>query len=145
MTDDTVDHRGTGRRSFRGQALDGADFAGADLRGADFTGADLRSASFEEAELGVRPATGAVFLGLGMLFAIAAGTAIGWAVDGTTSRVSSDAWDEQAEGGSLVLILVILVAVVLWRGLDVALKVVMIAYPVLVVLNVAANLIWEEV
>jgi hypothetical protein len=145
MTDDTRDHRGTGQRSFRGEALEGADFAGADVRGADFSNADLRSASFGEAELGVRPAVGGVFLGLGMVFAVAAGAAIGWAVDGTTSRVSSDAWDEQAEGGTLVLILVILVAVILWRGLDVAIKVVVIAYPVLVVLNVAANLIWEEV
>jgi hypothetical protein len=66
-------------------------------------------------------------------------------VSGTTDRLSSDAWDEVAEGSSLVLILVILVAVIVWRGLDFALKVVAIAYPVLVVVNVVANLIWEEV
>jgi hypothetical protein len=145
MTDDTADRRGTGQRSFLGQALEGADFAGADVRGADFTGADLRSASFEEADLGVRPAIGVTFLALGMLLAVAAGATIGWAVNGTTSRLASDAWDEQAEGASLVLLLVIFVAVMLWRGIDVALKAVVIVYPVLLVLSVAANLIWEEV
>jgi hypothetical protein len=145
MTDDTADRRDTGQRSFLGQALEGADFAGADVRGADFTGADLRSASFEEADLGVRPAIGVTFLALGMLLAVAAGATIGWAVNGTTSRLASDAWDEQAEGASLVLLLVIFVAVMLWRGIDVALKAVVIVYPVLLVLSVAANLIWEEV
>jgi hypothetical protein len=145
MIDDTVGHRGTGRRSFCGQALEGADFAGADVRGADFTGADLRSASFEEADLGVRPAIGVTFLAVGMLLAVAAGATIGWAVNGTMSRLASDAWDEQAEGASLVLLLVIFVAVMLWRGIDVALKAVVIVYPVLLVLSVAANLIWEEV
>jgi hypothetical protein len=145
MTDERADQPDIDRRSFRGDPLEGADFAGADVRGADFSDADLRSASFRDADLGVRPAVGAVILGLGMVFAVAAGVAIGWAVNGTTDRLSADAWDERAEGGSLVLLLILLVALVLWRGLDAALKVVVIVYPVVVILNVAANLIWEEV
>jgi hypothetical protein len=141
MTDERADHP----RSFQGEALEGSDFTGSDLRSADFSNADLRSASFREAALGVRPAIGAVILGLGMVFAVAAGVAIGWAANGTTDRLSADAWDERAEGGSLILILILLVALILWRGLDTALKVVVVAYPVLIILNVAANLIWEEV
>jgi hypothetical protein len=111
----------------------------------DFSDTDLRSASFREALLGVRPGIGLVILGAALIVAVGAGAAIGWAVNGTTDRLSSDAWDEVAEGSTLVLIMVILVALILWRGLDFALRMVLIAYPVLLVLNVAANLIWEEV
>jgi hypothetical protein len=48
-------HRNLRNRSFRGQALQGADFSQSDLRGCDFTGAQLQQANFEQARLGYAP------------------------------------------------------------------------------------------
>ncbi len=132
-------------RSFRDQRLTSADFSSADLRGADFSRSVLHSATFRDARLGVRPVVGAVIVGLGAIFGIIAGIAIGWALNGTTERLGSQAWDERAEGGTLVLTLTILIVLIAWRGLAVALKAVLIAYPLLVLVNVVANWLWEDV
>lgn len=131
-------------RPYRGQSLEGADFTGRDVRGADFTGADLRSASFREAKVGVAPRVGAVMLGAGALVAIAAGVAIGWAVSELRERFSADEWDQAAEGGSLALTVLLLLALILWKGFDVAIRIVVVFYAVVVALNIAANLLWEE-
>jgi uncharacterized protein YjbI with pentapeptide repeats len=48
--------------SFRGRALEGADFGWEDLRGADFTGANLRSAHFRDARVGPKRWIGAAIL-----------------------------------------------------------------------------------
>lgn len=130
--------------SFRGQTLEGADFTGRDLRGADFTGADLRSASFREAEVGVAPRVAAAILGFGILIAIAAGTAIGWAVSQLRERFTADEWDQAVEGGSLGLTVLLLLALLLWRGFDFAIPLVVVFYVVVVAVNVVANLLWEE-
>jgi hypothetical protein len=144
MTDDDIGNRSVGE-SFRGRRLDGADFAGKDVRGADFTGASLRSANFRGAQLGVAPRVGVVMLGLAILAAIAAGIAIGWSVDQTRSRLSAERWDEIAEGGTLVMILVVLVALVFWRGFDFAIRIGAVVYALAVALNIVANFIWDEV
>ena len=133
------------RRSFRGVVLDGTDFAEEDLRGVDLSGASLRSASFRGARLGVRPWVGAALLGVALMIAVAAGAAIGWSVDGTRERLLSGAWDERAGAGTVAFLLVFLVALVFWRGFDLAVRVVAVAYVVLLVLNVVANAIWDEV
>jgi uncharacterized protein YjbI with pentapeptide repeats len=132
-------------RSFRGQSLEGADFSGKDLRGADFTGADLRSASFRDAKLGVAPRVGAVLFGLAILVAIAAGVGIGWAVNQIRDELSAEKWDEAAEGGSIGLILLVLVALILWRGFDFAIRISVVFYVVVLVVNIVANLLWDEV
>ena len=107
-----------------GQDLEGADFSGQDVRGVDFTEANLRSANFSDATLGVAPRVGVILLGIALLISVGAGVAIGWSVDGLRHRISADQWDEIAEGSSMAVILVVLVAVIIWRGFDLAFKVV---------------------
>jgi uncharacterized protein YjbI with pentapeptide repeats len=143
-SDDETEHRDD-RPGWRGRALQNADFAGADLRGADFTGADLTSASFRDAEIGVRPRVGVALLGGAMIVAICAGLAIGWAVSDTRGQFSADNWDEVAQGGTVTAVMVVLVVMMLWRGFDLAIKVVAVVYVALLVVNVIANLIWDEV
>ena len=131
--------------SHRGENLDGADFSGKDIRGVDYTGARLRSANFRDAELGVAPRVGVVFFAFAIMMSIAAGIAIGWGVSGLRNRISADKWDEVAEGGTMAGVLVILVLLIVWKGFDTAFIVVVVAYLALVVINVIANLIWDEI
>ena len=133
------------RKSFRGRALEGADFSGADLRGADFTGADLRSASFRNARAGSGRWASAVILSIAIAAAAAAGVLIGFAVEETNERLSSDDLDEVVVAGAVIVTLVVLVTVIFWRGFDMALKVAAVAYVALVAGTILANLIWEDV
>jgi hypothetical protein len=144
MTDGDIGSQPVGE-SFWGRSLDGADFAGMDVRGADFTEASLRSASFRDAQLGVAPRVGVVMLGLAILVTVAAGIAIGWSVDQTRNRISAEPWDEVAEGATIVVVLVVLVALVFWRGFDFAIRIGVIVYAVAVALNIVANFLWDEV
>ncbi len=130
--------------SFRGQELEGADFSGKDLRGVDFTGANLRSAKFTDAKIGVPPRVGVALLGLAILVAIACGVAIGWAFDEMRDRLTAEEWDQVAEGGSIGILLLLLLGLIFWKGFDVAIKVVAVVYVVLVVINVVGNLIADD-
>jgi hypothetical protein len=132
-------------RSFRGRSLEGADFSGADLRGTDFTGANLRSAKLTDAKVGVAPKVGVAVLSLGVLVAVTAGIVIGWSVEDTREQIAADEWDEVAGGVSIALVLVVLVGVTIWRGVDVAIRVAIVLWAVIAALNVMANVIWEEV
>ena len=144
MTDDDTSSPPDGP-SFRGRSLEGADFSGQDLRGADFTDADLRSANFREARFGVEPRVGIVMLGLALLASVGAGVAIGLVIDQTRDRLTAEQWDELAEGGSIGLILIVLVGLIFWRGFDVAVKVVAVLYVAVLAVNIVANLLWDEV
>lgn len=155
MTDGDTAPEGPDRRSFRGQRLDGADFTGQELEGADFSGTDvrgakfdganLRSASFRDASLGVRSAIGVALLGLALAVAILAGALIGWSLEDVGSRVTADEADEIAEGGSLVLLLVVLVGLILWKGFSTAIRLVIVVWVVLLAINIIANFFLEEV
>lgn len=131
-------------KSFRGQQLEGADFSGRDVRGSDFTGANLSSANFTNAKIGVPARVGAMVLGLAILLAIGCGVAIGWAVDEMRTRLTADEWDQVAEGGSIGLTFLLLLGLIIWKGFDVALRVVAVVYLVLVAINVVANLIADD-
>jgi uncharacterized protein YjbI with pentapeptide repeats len=144
MTDDDIPDKPSGR-SFRGQSLEGADFSGKDVRGTDFTGADLRSARFREVKLGVAPKVGALFLGIAMLITIAAGVAIGWVVDEIRVQMNGDRWDEAASGGSLIFVLLVFVGLIVWRGFDTAVKVIVVVYLVVLAGNIIANFVWDDV
>jgi hypothetical protein len=144
MTEDDTTGQFVGP-SYQGRSLDNADFSAEDLRGADFTGANLRSANFRDAKFGVAPRVGVVLLGLAILASIAAGAAIGWAVTGTFDQLNSDSWDEVAAGGSIGFLIISLVVVIFWRGFDTAIKLVGGLYLIVLVVNIVANLIWEEV
>ncbi|MGI9613551.1 MAG: pentapeptide repeat-containing protein, partial [Acidimicrobiales bacterium] len=136
---------GDPERSYRGRSLEHADFSGTDLRGVDFSDASLRSASFRNATFGVAPRVGIVMLAIAVVAAIVAGFVIGLAVAETRDQLSAAEWDEVAGGGTIGLVLIMLIALIFWRGFDVALKVVAIVYPVILVLNIVANLVWDEV
>ena len=143
MTDDDTDKL-TGR-SFRGRSLEETDFSGKDVRGTDFTAADLRLANFRDAVLGVPPGVGAVILGIAMLISIATGMAIGWMVDEVRGQMNASEWDEAAAGSSLIALLLVFVAIILWRGFDTAIKAIVGLYLLVLAGNVIANFIWEEV
>ena len=155
MTDDRPAHGGRDGQSFSGQRLDGADFSGqqlegadfiaTDVRGASFDGANLRSASFHDAKLGVRPAIGVALLGLALAIAAISGLLIGWSLDDARSRLSADEFDQVAEGGSVILILVVLVVLIVWRGFSTAIRLVVVVYVVLLAINIIANFFLEEV
>jgi len=149
MTDDDISDEPGGQsfrgQSLRGQSLEGADFSGKDVRGADFTGADLRSASFRDSNFGVAPKVGAVVLGIAMLITIAAGVAIGWVVDEIRVQVYGDRWDEAASGASLIFVLLAFVAIIVWRGFDTAIKVIVVVYLMVLAGNLIANLIWDDI
>jgi len=131
-------------QSFRGQDLEGADFTGKDLRGADFTNSNLRSASFRDSKIGVAPRVGVAILGISVLVALIAGVAIGWGVNEVRTRFNSDEWDQVAEGGSLGLTILVLLALIFWKGFDFAMKVIVVFYAVVVAINIVANLVWDE-
>jgi len=130
--------------SFRGQDLQGVDFSGKDLRGADFTGADLRFACFRESKIGVAPRIGGPILGVSLLAAFLAGVAIGWGVNQIRKRFSADEWDQVAEGVTLGLTVLVLLGLILWKGFDFAIRVIVVFYAVVVAINVVANLVWDE-
>jgi len=98
---------------FRGQALHGSDLSNANRRGVDFTSADLQSASFRDARVGALPWISAAIPGAAMVAAVGACVLIGLSVEGTTSRLSSDEKDQAVVGGTAIVRLVVLVAVIL--------------------------------
>lgn len=132
-------------QSFRGRSLEGADFGRADVRGADFTNADLRSASFRDARVGSVPWIRTVVLSLAIAAAVGAGVLIGLAVEGTYERLSSDDLDQVLVAGVVIVIVIVLVGIVLWRGFDPALVAAAGLYLALVAGTIVANLIWEDV
>jgi uncharacterized protein YjbI with pentapeptide repeats len=132
-------------QSFRGRALEGADFGETDVRGADFTGANLRSANFRDARVGPKLWIGAAILSTAIAAAVGAGVLIGLAVEGTRERLSSGNLDEAVVAGVVIVTVVVLVAVILFRGFDVALKIAAVVYVGLVAGTIMANLIWEDV
>ena len=93
---------------------------------------------------GCPPRVGAVILGVALLAAIACGLAIGWAVNQVRDRFTSDEWDQVTEGASLGFTLLLLVGLIVWKGFDVAIKVVAVVYVALVAILVVANLIADD-
>jgi hypothetical protein len=80
-----------------------------------------------------------------MAAAAGAGVLIGLAVGGTRERLFSGNPDEVMVAGVVIATLIILVAMVLWRGFGMAFKVAAIVYVGLVAGTMIANLIWEDV
>lgn len=143
MTDDEIPDRPIGH-SFRGGALAGADFSGRDVRGADFTGANLRSAVFRDAKFGVAPKVGAVLFGFALLVTVGLGVVIGLMVDEIRTQLNGEEWDEVAAGSSMLFTLLAFIALLVWRGFDTAIRVIVVLYLVLMAGNIIANAIWED-
>ncbi len=120
----THDHRNEDlrRKSFATQSLQAASFDGADLRGADFTRANLSNASFRGARLGVSPGVGAVILAGALALSIAFGVVAGLAIGAVRDRLYSPGWERPSGAVGILLILVVFVIVMFWKGIDTAIK-----------------------
>lgn len=137
MTSQT-DYHGQDLRgaSFPNAQLDQADFSGADLRGSDFTRASLVGADFTHARLGVRSVTGAVLLAGALLVSIVAGLVTGYFVTAMRERVTSSEWQDVIGGWLLLTIVVAFLLVLVYRGIDTALRVFLVVAALAIALDI---------
>ena len=119
-----TDHRNENlrRKSFETQSLQAASFEGADLRGADFTMADLSNASFRNARFGVPPSIGAAILAAAIALSLAFGVVAGFAIDAVRNRLYGEGWERTSSAAGILIILVVFVVVLFWKGLDIAIR-----------------------
>ena len=138
------DHRSVNlrRRSFAGQALEGTDFTAADLRGADLSNARLAGASFRDARLGVPPSTAALVLLAAVTVSVAAGVIAAQSIQALRDRIFGPHWEETLGGIEIVVVLVVFVGVMFWKGFDAAVKAFLVVTVVAVVTNLIARVIW---
>ena len=118
------DHRNENlrRKSFAAQSLPAANFEGADLRGADFTMADLSNASFRNTRFGVPPSVGAAILAAAIALSLAFGVVAGFAIDAVRERLYGEGWERTSSAAGILIILVVFVVVLFWKGLDAAIR-----------------------
>jgi len=143
----TPDHRNENlrRKSFAAQSLQAASFEGADLRGADFTMADLSNASFRNARFGVPPSIGAAILAAAIALSLAFGVVAGFAIDAVRARLYGEGWERTSSAAGILIILVVFVVVLFWKGLDVAIRTYLWTFAVVLGASLVVRLIWGEV
>ena len=143
----TPDHRNENlrRKSFAAQSLQAASFEGADLRGADFTMADLTNASFRNARFGVPPSIGAAILAAAVALSLAFGVVAGFAIDAVRARFYGEGWERTSSAAGILIILVVFVVVLFWKGLDVAIKTYLWTFAVVFGVSLVVRLIWGSV
>ena len=124
-------------RSFRDQDLTEADFRGADVRGADFTNAHLAHANFTNARLGVRPLTGALLLAAALAVSIVAGVTIGYFADAVRDSAVAPDWRDKLGGWLLVLVVVVFLGFLVWRGIREAAIATLIVLAIVVAIDFA--------
>jgi uncharacterized protein YjbI with pentapeptide repeats len=112
-------------RSFKGQDLVGANFSYADIRGANFAGANLQDANFCQVKAGLRKRSTWVLVGLSWLAAGLSGfinSFVGLAIATliNTSRTEAYYQSYQVAGWISLVVLVVMLIVLLWRGISVA-------------------------
>ena len=141
------DHRNEDlrRKSFAMQKLQAADFQGADLRGTDFTETDLSNANFRNARLGVSPAAGAMILVASLAVSTAFGAAAGLAIDAVRDRLYGPGWERPSSAAGILIILIVFVAVMFWKGIDAAIKTYLWTFAVVFTASLVVRLIWGEV
>lgn len=132
-------------KSFAAQPLQAANFEGADLRGTDFTMADLTNASFRNARFGVAPAVGAVILAAAIALSLAFGVVAGFAIDAVRDRLYGEGWERTSSAAGILIILVVFVVVLFWKGLDVAIKTYLWTFAVVLAVSLVIRLIWGHV
>lgn len=133
------------RRSFSARTLEAATFDGADLRGTDFTMAQLANASFRNARLGVPPAVGVIILVAAVALSTTFGAVAGLAIDAVRDRLYSPGWQRPSGAAGILLVLVVFVGVMFWKGIDVAIKTYLWTFAVVFLLSLAVRLIWGQV
>jgi len=143
----TPDHRNENlrRRSFAAQSLPAANFEGADLRGADFTMADLSNASFRNARFGVPPLIGAAILAAAIALSLAFGVVAGFAIDAVRDRLYGEGWERTSSAAGILIILVVFVVVLFWKGLDAAIRTYLWTFAVVFTASLVVRLIWGSV
>ena len=122
--------------SFQNARLDHANFSDSDLRGADFTGASLVGTDFTHARLGVRPLTGAVLLAAALLVSIIAGLVTGYFMTAMRERVTSSEWQDVLGGWLLLAIVVTFLLVLVFRGVDTALRVFLVVAALAIAIDI---------
>ena len=139
-----TDHRNENlrRKSFETQSLQAASFDGADLRGADFTMADLSNASFRNARFGVPPSIGAAILAAAIALSLAFGVVAGFAIDAVRNRLYGEDWERTSSAAGILIILVVFVVVLFWKGLDVAIRTYLWTFAVVFTASLVIRLIW---
>ena len=142
-----TDHRNENlrRKSFETQSLPAANFEGADLRGADFTMADLSNASFRNARFGVPPSIGAAILAGSIALSLAFGVVAGFAIDAVRNRLYGEGWERTSSAAGILIILVVFVVVLFWKGLDVAIRTYLWTFAVVLGASLVVRLIWGQV
>ena len=143
----THDHRNEDlrRKSFATQSLQAANFDGADLRGADFTRADLSNASFRNARVGVPPGVGAVILVAALALSVTFGVVAGLAIDAVRDRLYSPGWERPSGAVGILIILVVFVIVMFWKGIDTAIKTYVWTFAVVLAVSLVVRLIWGDI
>jgi hypothetical protein len=143
----TTDHRNENlrRKSFAGRSLQAASFDGADLRGADFTMADLSNASFRSARFGVPSSIGAAILGAAIALSLAFGVVAGFAFDAVRDRLYGEGWERTSSAAGILIILLVFVVVLFWKGLDVAIRTYLWTFAVVLGASFVIRLIWGSV
>ena len=139
-----TDHRNENlrRKSFETQSLQAASFEGADLRGADFTMADLTNASFRNARFGVPPSIGAAILAAAIALSLAFGVVAGFAIDAVRDRLYGEGWERTSGAAGILIILVVFVVVLFWKGLDIAIRTYLWTFAVVLGASLVVRLIW---
>jgi len=140
----TPDHRNGNlrRKSSASRSLPAARFDGADLRGADFTTADLSNASFHNARFGVPPSVGAAILAVAIALSLAFGVVAGFAIDAVRARLYGEGWERTSSAAGILIILVVFVVVLFWKGLDVAIRTFLWTFAVVFAASLVIRLIW---
>ena len=133
------------RKSFAAQSLQAASFEGADLRGADFTMADLSNASFRNARFGVPPSIGAAILAGSIALSLASGVVAGLAIDAVRNRLYGEGWDRTSGAAGTLIVLVVFVVVLYWKGIDVAIRTYLWPFAVVFAASLVVRLIWGSV
>jgi len=141
------DHRNENlrRKSFAAQSFPAANFEGADLRGADFTMADLSNASFRNARFGVPPSIGAAILAAAIALSLAFGVVAGFAIDAVRNRLYGEGWERTSSAAGILIILVVFVVVLFWKGLDAAIRTYLWTFTVVFVASLVVRLIWGQI
>ena len=141
------DHRNENlrRKSFAAQSLPAANFEGADLRGADFTMADLSNASFRNTRFGVPPSVGAAILAAAIALSLAFGVVAGFAIDAVRERLYGEGWERTSSAAGILIILVVFVVVLFWKGLDTAITTYLWTFAVVLGASLVVRLIWGQV
>jgi len=141
------DHRNENLRgkSFAAQPLQAANFEGADLRGTDFTMADLTNASFRNARFGVTPVVGAIILAAAVALSLAFGVVAGLAIDAVRDRLYGEGWERTSSAAGILIILVVFVVVLFWKGLDAAIRTYLWTFAVVLGVSLVIRLIWGRV